>query len=78
MIEWSCHKAKKYLHELGLQHIRDGLSQEGADLIREANFRYYSDIIDKKLFMDIIYRICRWQNKDLESAAKEAMLAAFQ
>jgi hypothetical protein len=72
---WDVEKAKKYMHQAGMNHIRDGLKEEGADLIYEANFG--SGCVSKESFCAVFKRVCWWEDEDINTAAFEAMYPAF-
>jgi hypothetical protein len=72
---WDVEKAKKYMHNAGMNHIKDGLKSEGAELIFEANFG--NGCLTKESFTNVFKEVCWWEDEDINQAAFEAMYPAF-
>lgn len=72
---WDPVKAKKFMHQVGMYHIKDGLRSEGADLIYEANWG--DGCQTKELFMKTFKDICCLEDEDLKEYAFEAMYPVF-
>ena len=72
---WDPVKAKKFMHQVGMDHIKDGLNNEGAQLIYEANFG--NGCQTKELFFQTFKDICWTEDEDLKEYAFEAMYPAF-
>lgn len=74
-MKWDPEKAKKYMHKIGMEHIKDGLKLEGADLIYESNFG--EGCLTKDSFIKVFKEVCCWEDDDLIHATFEAMYPAF-
>lgn len=74
-MNWDPEKAKKYMHRVGMAHIKDDLRSEGADLIYEANFG--TGCLTKESFIKTFKDVCCWEDEDLKEAAFEAMYPVF-
>lgn len=66
---WNINKAKVYMFDMGLDHIRDGLFVEGAELICEAKWRQGCN--SESSFYETIKRICWWTSDSINDAIKE-------
>lgn len=70
-MKWSIDKAKAWMYETGMNHIRDGLFTEGGELIYEAKFSDGCHTEDA--FRDAIALICGWEPDDIDEAVMSAM-----
>lgn len=71
---WNPEKAKKYMQKVAIDHIRDGLKIEGAELILAS---IDNPLTTKAEFIKVFKEICWWDEEDLEMAVFEAMNPAF-
>jgi hypothetical protein len=64
-------KAKLWMENMAMDHIKDGLFAEGGELLYEAKFG--TGCNTEKLFRKSIRLICCWDELDIDNAVKEAM-----
>jgi len=61
---WYNQKAKKALLKLGMDHIRDGLFQEGGELVHEAKYGDGSKTFEN--LYNLLRRVCWWDDESIE------------
>jgi hypothetical protein len=68
---WDIYKAKCWLVQTGLDHIKDGLFAEGGELLYEA--KWGVAYLSEKNFHKALVRICCWSHEDIDFFIKEIM-----
>jgi hypothetical protein len=69
MTTWDISKAKLWLLEAAIDHMRDGLFAEGGELFYEANWGDgYKNV---NLFYGCMRSICCWSDDSIEDAIEE-------
>jgi hypothetical protein len=66
---WDLHKAKRWLLQVGMDHIKDGLPHEGGELIYEAKWGDGCNTEDN--FRCIMKKVCCWDEDIIDDAIKE-------
>jgi hypothetical protein len=66
---WDIYKAKAWMLRTGMDHIRDGLSLEGGDLIYES--KWGDGCHSRKQFIQTVKSICCWDDDMIEDTIKE-------
>ncbi len=65
-MNWDKYKTSKWLLNIGMNHIRDGLFAEGGELVYESKFGDAPN--SKEEFISAIKRICNWDDEDISDA----------
>lgn len=67
-MNWNVDKAKEWLFNTGLDHIRDSLFAEGGELVYESK---WGDAFEsEKKFRSLISKVLWWEKDDINQAVK--------
>lgn len=66
---WDIDKAKAYMFQMGMDHIKDSLNEEGGMLIYEA--KWGDGCSSAVNFAATIKRICWWEDESIAGAIRE-------
>jgi hypothetical protein len=68
-MKWDIYKAKQWMINAGMDHIRDGLSSEGGDLIYESKWGDACDSEQK--FFSALKRILWWDTDEISEEIRK-------
>lgn len=68
-MNWDIYKAKQWMLQAGMDHIKDGLYAEGGELLYEAKYGDGADTEDN--FVDTMQRVCCWDDDFIDAAIDE-------
>jgi hypothetical protein len=66
---WDVYKAKRWMLQVGMDHIKDGLYAEGGELVYESKWGDGCDT--EKLFRESLRQICWWDKDMIDDSIKE-------